>query len=393
MEASPRGALATSSESGHPVYGVDRDEGEERGAAGPRRRAREGLRPVPRRRQQPRVSRVFRAARGARDERRSADERAARLRQHALQAAGGLSTASGRGGLGHAAGRAARRARSVQGGPQADAGAAAGAVFAFRSARRVVWLSQPHVLGVGGRRRDRDARDPRRRGGSQDLRRVDGSGRHAAPHRQRVPDDDAAGRVRRAGLHPRARGPALRGHPRADPGFHRPQGRHLRQHRRRPWHRGQDRRPALGDLRLPRRGPRASLRTAPREGARPARARGPSARVQGARDHAPRPPGRLRPRGPGPGAPGPLQDAGDLPSLRAQGAAQAHRCPRRRAPGGRGASRRRGRRVARRAARGSGRGGSRASRPRRAATRSRAMGRWSAGGGRTRSRGGSRGAR
>ncbi|MBK6517036.1 MAG: hypothetical protein IPG04_23680 [Polyangiaceae bacterium] len=38
-------------------------------------------------------------------------------------------------------------------------------------------------------------------------------------------------------------------------------------------------------------------------------------------------------------------------------------------------------------------GGSRASRPRRAATRSRAMGRWSAGGGRTRSRGGSRGAR
>ena len=62
--------------------------------------------------------------------------------------------------------------------------------------------------------------------------------------RERLPDDDAARRRRRAGLHARAgRGP-LRHPARPDPGLHRPQGGHERQHPRHPGHRRQDGRPA-----------------------------------------------------------------------------------------------------------------------------------------------------
>src|SRR5262249_17262114 len=52
-----------------------------------RRRARARRGAVPRRRQHPRVPRVLRAARGADDDRRAADERAARVHEHAVQAA------------------------------------------------------------------------------------------------------------------------------------------------------------------------------------------------------------------------------------------------------------------------------------------------------------------
>ena len=80
-----------------------------RGRARARRRARARLRALPRRRQQPRLPRVLRAAGGARDERRHADERAARLHEHALQAALRLPAEGRRGRVGLAAGRTARR--------------------------------------------------------------------------------------------------------------------------------------------------------------------------------------------------------------------------------------------------------------------------------------------
>ena len=67
----------------------DAEDAHRRGA-GARRRAREGLRALPRRRQQPRLPRLLRAARGARDDRGLPDERPPRLHEHALQAAPGL---------------------------------------------------------------------------------------------------------------------------------------------------------------------------------------------------------------------------------------------------------------------------------------------------------------
>ena len=53
-------------------------------------------------------------------------------------------------------------------GRQADARPPARAVPALPADRRGVRLPQPRVRGLGGRRRDRDARDPRRRGRDQD---------------------------------------------------------------------------------------------------------------------------------------------------------------------------------------------------------------------------------
>ena len=61
-------------------------------------------------------------------------------------------------------GRRGGRGR-LQGGPPADAGPAPRAVPALPADRRGVRLPEPRVRGLGGRRRDRDARDPRRRGG------------------------------------------------------------------------------------------------------------------------------------------------------------------------------------------------------------------------------------
>ena len=131
--------------------------------ARPRRRARARLRPLHRRRQQPRLPRLLRAARGARDDRRHADERAARLHQHALQAARRLPAEGRRGRLGLAPGAPRRgrrgRRRRLQGRPPADARPAARAVPALPPDRRGVRLPQPRVRGLGGRRRDRDARD------------------------------------------------------------------------------------------------------------------------------------------------------------------------------------------------------------------------------------------
>ena len=136
----------------------------------------------------------------------------------------------------------AEAGRRLQGRPEADAGPAARAVPALPADRRGVRLPQPRVRGLGGGRRDRDARDARRRGGDQDLRRLHRPRRVPALQREHLPDDDAARRRRRERLHARARRGALRRDARAGAGLHRPQGRHLRQHPGRPRHRRQDRR-------------------------------------------------------------------------------------------------------------------------------------------------------
>ena len=80
----------------------------------------------------------------------------------------------------------------------------------FRPDRRGVRLPQPRVRGLGGGRRDRDARDPGRRRRDQDVRRLDRPRRVPARLRERLPDDDAARRQRRPGLHARAGRGALR---------------------------------------------------------------------------------------------------------------------------------------------------------------------------------------
>ena len=132
--------------------------------------------------------------------------------------------------------------RRLQGRPQADAGSAARAVPELPADRRGVRLPEPRVRGLGGRRRDRDARDARRRRGRPHLRRLDRPRRVPALLGERLPDDDAARGRRRAGLHARARRGSLRRPARPGARLHRAQGRHLRQHPRRPRDRRQDRR-------------------------------------------------------------------------------------------------------------------------------------------------------
>ena len=323
------------------------EDADRRGARA-RRRAGARLGAVPRRRQQPRLPRVLRAPRGARDERRPADERAARLHEHALQAARRLPAEGRRRRLGLAAGAPGRRRRGgrrrLQGGPQADAGPAARAVPALPADRRGVRLPEPRVRGLGGRRRDRDARDPRRRRRDQDLRRLDRPRRVPALLRERLPDDDAARRRRRPGLHARARLGALRRPARPDPGLHRPQGRHVRQHPRRPRDRRQDRRPADRPVRLARGGDRARRRAVAGARAGNITEHADQARiVEGARDDAPRPRPRLRSGRARPRAARPLAAEGDLPPLRVPRPARPGRQARRGAAGRRTrADRRRG---------------------------------------------------
>ena len=91
-----------------------------------------------------------------------ADERAARLREHALQAARRLPAEGRRRRLGHAARCTAPRRGSTSSTriePQADAGPAARAVPVLPADRRGLRLPQPRVRGLGGGRRDRHARD------------------------------------------------------------------------------------------------------------------------------------------------------------------------------------------------------------------------------------------
>ena len=91
---------------------------------------------------------------------------------------------------------------------------------------------------------------------------------------------------------------ALRHPARADPGLHRPQGRHQRQHPRRPGHRRQDRRGAAAALRRPRGRPQPRRRHLRRQAqAEPHRARRRRPALQAARDDDPRCPDRPRHRG------------------------------------------------------------------------------------------------
>ena len=154
--------------------------------AAARRRARARVRALPRRRQQPRLPRLLRAARGARDERGLLDQRAARLHEHALQAALRLPAEGRRRRLGHPAGAPARDRRHVQGRPPADARPPARAVPALPADRRGVRLPQPRVRGLGGRRRDRDARHARGRGRREDDGRLHRPRRVPARLRERL---------------------------------------------------------------------------------------------------------------------------------------------------------------------------------------------------------------
>ena len=212
-----------------------------RGRARARRRARPRVRALPRRRQQPRLPRLLRAAGGAGDERGLRDRRAARVHEHALQAALRLPAEGRRGRVGHAARPPGGALGRVQGGPPADAGSAPRAVPVLPADRRGVRLPQPRVRGLGGRRRDRDARHPRGRGRNPDLRRLDRPRRLPARHRERLPDDDPARRRGRERLHAGAGRGEARDHGRQGARLHRPEGRPVRQHRRRPGDRRQDR--------------------------------------------------------------------------------------------------------------------------------------------------------
>ena len=232
----------------------------DRRGAPARRRPRARRAAVPRRRQQPRLPRVLRAARGAPDDGRPADERAAGLHEHALQAPLRLPAARRRGRLGHATDAPDGDRRDLQGGPAPDAGPAAGAVPALPADRRGVRLSQPRVRGLGGGRRDRDARDARGRDRNPDLCRLDRPRRVPALQRERLADDDPARGRRRPRLHARARRAALRRAPRPGAGLHRAEGGHLGQHPGDPRDRGQDRGPADRAVRVARGGDRARRR-------------------------------------------------------------------------------------------------------------------------------------
>ena len=103
----------------------------------------------------------------------------------------------------------------------------------FRPIVEAFGYREPRVRGLGGGRRHRDARDARGRGRDQDVRRLHRPRRVPARLRERLPDDDAARRRGRPRVHARARRAALRDPARPDPGLHRAQGRHERQHSRR----------------------------------------------------------------------------------------------------------------------------------------------------------------
>ena len=125
-------------------------------------------RALPRRRQQPRLPRLLRAARGARDLRRPARRRAARLHEHALQAARRLPPARrsrSPGTRGRCTAPRSPRAADVvyKEGRRPMPDLLRRAVPALPADRRGVRLREPRVRGLGGRRRDRDARDARRR--------------------------------------------------------------------------------------------------------------------------------------------------------------------------------------------------------------------------------------
>ena len=116
--------------------------------------------------------------------------------------------------------------------------------------------------------------------------------------RRRADHEHEPRRDRHEGLRPPGRDRPLRHPAGAGPGLHRPQGRHVRQHPRRPGHRRQDGLGPAAALRRPRDRARQRRRDLRRQAqAEPHRARRRRAAVQAARDDGPRRAGRHRPRG------------------------------------------------------------------------------------------------
>ena len=146
----------------------------------------------------------------------------------------------------------------------ADAGPPARAVPALPADRRGVRLPQPRVRGLGGGRRHRHARDAGRRGRRQDVRRLDRPRRLPARLGERLPDDDAARRRGRPGLHARAgRGALRRCRPEQVPDFIGLKGDTSDNIPGIPGHRRQDRRPADRAVRLARGRARARRELSP----------------------------------------------------------------------------------------------------------------------------------
>ena len=197
---------------------------------------------------------------------------------------------------------------------------------------------------MGGGRRDRDARDPRRRGRDQDDRRLHGPRRLPALLAEHRADDDPERCRGRERLHARAGRAALRRPARPGAGLHRPEGRHVGQHPGRPRHRGQDGRAADRAVRLAGGGDRPRGRALAGAAEEHHRVRRPGADVEGARDDAARPRHRLRPVADRARAARSLAAPGDVPPLRVPCAPEPDRGPRGRDPFGRSRAGGRGRR-------------------------------------------------
>ena len=220
-------------------------------ATAPRRRA-DAAAPVPDRRPQPRLPRVLRAARVDRHLDRRADERDLRVRLDAREdrhrvrravrrSSRGTPARSGRTEL-FADYKAQRRSRPDLLKQQWPAMEPLVEAFGYRNVKR---------RGLRGRRRDRLARRARaaRRPavpvmivtGDRDVFQL------IDARRAREGDGDLARDHRHEDLRPPGGDRPLRHPARADPRLLRPEGRHLRQHPRRPRHRRQDRQRADPD--------------------------------------------------------------------------------------------------------------------------------------------------
>ena len=286
-------------------------DGREEEARQARRRGGEGRRrALPDRRQLARLPRLLRPAGVDRDRRRAPDERDLRLRLDDGQAAHRLQAEErdrrlGRGLVGPREG-----VQRVQGAAQVAAGPAQGAVAAPGAAGRGVRVRQRQGRRLRGRRRDRHpgaALEGGRNPGDGRLRRP----RRLPARRGRDPGDDHLARGdRHPHLRPRRRRRALRDPARAGARPDRAQGRHLRQHPRRPGDRRQDRRPAAAEVRVAGGGAGVGRRDQRRQAqGEPDRARRRRPRLEAARDAPVRRRRSARPGRDAAGGPRPLAPA------------------------------------------------------------------------------------
>ena len=283
-------------------------------------------RAVPARRQQPRLPGVLRPAGVDRDLRRAADQRDLRLCVDAGEGdhrapAGGARRRLGRRDVG-----AREHLPGIQGASALAPGPARRAVAASDAAGRGVRLHERQGRRLGGRRRDRLAGPRCPRAGDPGDGRIRRPRRLPAGHRRRAGDDHLARDHRHPGLRPRRGSRALRRSARAGHRPDRAEGRHLRQHPRRPGDRRQDRRDPAAGVRLPRGGAGQRRQGLRRETqAEPGRARRRRPRLEGAGDAAARRRDGHRPRGGDGRRARPRRPAGVHPRVRA---ASDHGAPR-----------------------------------------------------------------